>query len=85
MKKIETYEEYEDEHDDVEEESTIVSVFDFISTWFIRIGIVIAVILILIFLFSGKMLTALFYVIVLIGAFLLGYGFMFLLDFFVSD
>lgn len=90
----EDYDNYEDYHDveDEEEDDTnvesdakdeVVSIFAFISTWFIRIGLVLAVILLIAFLISGKFLTAVLYLCGLAVAFVLGYGFMYCLDHFI--
>lgn len=77
------------EYDYYEEEDNsrfdLVSVLSFISNWFIRIGMVIAVILFAVFLFSGKIMMALFYIFGLIVAFLFGYAIMFLIDFFSRE
>ncbi len=94
MEQYDEYEEYEYSDDDFAEDEVnqnnhdtsnddkerMVSIISFISTWFIRIGIVIAIVLLLVFFVTGKVLTALFYIIGLVVAFLFGYGFMFLLD-----
>lgn len=84
MRNEDEYEDYfDDETDDYEntkEKENYVSILSILSTWFIRIGIVIAIILTIVFLVTGKLLTAFFYIIGLLVAFLFGYGFMYLLD-----
>ena len=92
MRQYDDYEEYED-YEDIEEDTSrekkyssrnheekMITIFSFISTWFIRIGIAIAAILLIVFFVTGKVLTALFYIIGLVVSFLCGYGFMYLLD-----
>ena len=94
-----TYEDYQDEDYDTDEDSDddedydtdedsdskneVISVFAFISTWFIRIGLVLAAILFLAFLISGKLLTAILYLCGLAVAFVFGYGFMYCLEHFI--
>jgi hypothetical protein len=81
--KDEEYEEYEDLDDGIK---TIdyIAVLSLISKWFIRIGIFIAAVLILIFLFTFKIKTLLYYVMGLVLAFFFGYFFMFCLDKLIS-
>ncbi len=81
---LESYEEYDSNTSKTTDNDQLVSIFSLISTWFIRIGIVIAIILLIVFFITGKVMTAFFYVIGLVVAFLFGYGFMYLLDHFVS-
>lgn len=79
------FNDYEEDYDeDYEKDNSLVTIFDFISKWFIRIGLVIGIILLIILLFSGKIMNALILIIGLCVAFILGFGFMFLLDYFVS-
>ncbi len=63
----------------------MISTFTPISTWFGRVGIIIAVVLILYFLFTAKFTTMILYVVGLVGAFFFGYLFMYLLERFTSD
>ena len=76
----------DDEGYEVSEETyNTVSFVSLLSTWFIRIMLVIAVILFAYFLFKGKVLTALLYVLGLILAYFFGYFFVYLLDFITSN
>ena len=68
-----------------EEEDTIVSLLSVASIWFIRFGLVVGVILFLYFIFTGKIFTAILYVIGLIIAYFFGYFFMFFLDKFTDN
>lgn len=63
----------------------MISTFTLISTWFGRVGIIIAVVLILYFLFTAKFTTMILYVVGLVGAFFFGYLFMYLLERFTSN
>ena len=63
----------------------LISILATISTWFIRIGMAIGVILFIYFIVTGKIITALLYIIGLVVAFFFGYGFMFCLDHFVEN
>ena len=84
------YDEYEEEllEDDFsnEKEDSLSFIFtlSFLSTWFIRIGMVVAVILFVYYIITGKILMACFYILGLTIAFFFGYVFMFLLDKFIS-
>lgn len=82
MKDYDYYDDEYESNDEKEDNFDLASVLSFIATWFIRIGMVIAVILFAVFLFSGKVMTALFYIIGLIVAFFFGYAIMFLIDYF---
>ena len=75
-------EEYEEEKS--ENKSGIIPILDLIATWFIRIGLGIGVILLLYFMFSGKFLEAILYIIGLVFCYFFGYFFMFCLDTFLS-
>ncbi len=68
-----------------EEEDTIVSLLSVASIWFIRFGLVVGVILFLYFILTGKIFTAILYVIGLIIAYFFGYFFMFFLDKFTDN
>ena len=61
-------------------EFNIISFLLVASVWFIRFGIVVAVILLFYFIVVGKIATAFLYVLGLIVAYFFGYGFMFCLD-----
>ena len=80
FKNNDDYEEYEEEEEHEQEENTIIPILDFISTWFIRIGIVFATIALIYFIATGRFATALLYIIGLIVAYFFGYFFMFVLD-----
>ncbi|MBR1718687.1 MAG: hypothetical protein IJ715_05405 [Bacilli bacterium] len=56
-----------------------------VSTWVIRIILVIAAILFLYFIFMGNIVTALLYALGLILAYFFGYFFVYLLDFITSN
>ena len=81
--KKDNYKYFQDDDGD-EDSDAVVAVFASISTWFIRIGMVVAGILLLYFIFSGKIGSAVLYILGLIVAFFFGYFFMFLLDKFTS-
>lgn len=79
-KKSYSGEEYYEDDSDID----AISLMSLISTWFGRIGMFIAVILCLVFLFSGQFKNLILYVISLGVAYLFGYVFMYLLVFFTS-
>ena len=81
--KKDNYKYFQDDDGD-EGSDAVVAVFASISTWFIRIGMVVAGILLLYFIFTGKIGSAVLYILGLIVAFFFGYFFMFLLDKFTS-
>lgn len=62
----------------------IISILSFISTWFIRIGLVVAFIVFIYYIFTGRFGTAFLYILGLVVAYWFGYGLMFLLDKFVA-
>jgi len=89
------YEDYTDETDYTEEDYEefekgskdgipLLGILAGFSKWFIRIGIAIGVILLVMFFVTGKPGTAFLYFFGLVISFFFGYGFMFLLDFFIS-
>ncbi len=80
MKDLQNYDEEFEEYYDDENDSQFISVLAFISKWFIRIGLVIAVILFVYYIISGKATTGLLFLLGLVVAYFFGYGFMFLLD-----
>ena len=67
-------EEYEDD------EVSFMPLLSTISKWFIRIGVVIMVILLLYFIIKADFMSAFLFVIGMIGAYFFGYLFMFCLD-----
>ena len=72
-----------DEYDDIKntkENYNLVSLFSIISTWFIRIGIVIGAMLLVYFIVVGKIFSAFIFIIGLIIAYFFGHFFMFCLD-----
>ena len=89
MKDYPNFEEYGnlDEYEDYEEEndSLFIATLATISKWFIRVGIVIAIILFIYYIVTGKVTSGLLFLLGLIVAYFFGYGFMFLLDRLVSD
>lgn len=87
MKEYDIYDDYEEleDIDNMEEESVLIRILSFLSTWFIRIGIIIAIILFIYYLVTGKVTTAFLFVLGLVVAFFFGYFFMFLLDKLVSS
>ena len=84
MKSYDLYDELED-IEEYEEESPVISLLSIFSKWFIRIGIIIAVVLFLYYIFTGKIASAFLFVLGLVAAFFFGYLFMFLLDKLVSS
>lgn len=75
------FEDYEVE--EIEEENSVITVLSVISTWFIRIGMIIAVILFIYFIITGKILDAVLFILGLAVAYFFGYFFMFCLDKFI--
>ena len=84
MKSYDLYDELEDIND-YEEQSPVISLLSIFSKWFIRVGMVVAIILFLYYLFTGKIASAFLFVLGLVAAFFFGYIFMFLLDKLVSS
>ena len=84
MKSYDLYDELED-IEDYEEQSPVISLLSIFSKWFIRVGMVVAIILFLYYLFTGKITSAFLFVLGLVAAFFFGYIFMFLLDKLVSS
>ena len=84
MRELDNYNDYDDEfeeyYDDEDEDSTFIWTLAAISKWFIRIGIVIAVILFIYYIMAGKASSAFLFILGLVVAFFFGYGFMFILD-----
>lgn len=62
------------------EKIDVISILSTVSNWFIKLGIVIAVILVVYYTFTGGILDALLYILGLVISFFFGYFFMFLLD-----
>ncbi len=76
-------EEFEDEYDvydQDDEDSLFIGTLATISKWFIRLGIVIAIILFIYYIVTAKISSAFLFILGLVVAFLFGYGFMFLID-----
>lgn len=84
--------EYEDDNDDEEvkeekeevkknseENSGLLSFLSIFSTWFSRLGVAIAIILIAVFIVKGQFDNLLLYIIGLIASFFFGYFFMYIL------
>ena len=79
------FDEYEDDYEEEEKsENTTIWLLDLISTWFIRIGIVLAAIALIYFVVMGQFFSAFLYIIGLLVAYGFGYFFMFCLDRFLS-
>ena len=84
-------EKYDDEFLDEEVDENESSEFNMISflsvasVWFIRFGMVVAVILLVYFIVVGKIATAFLYILGLVVAYFFGYGFMFFLDKFIEN
>ena len=84
-------EKYDDEflEEEVDEnessEFNMISFLSVASIWFIRFGMVVAVILLVYFIVVGKIATALLYILGLVVAYFFGYGFMFCLDKFIES
>ena len=76
-------EEVVDEND--ESEFNMISFLSIASVWFIRFGMVVAVILLVYFIVVGKIVTAFLYILGLVVAYFFGYGFMFCLDKFIES
>ena len=84
-------EKYDDEflEEEVDEnessEFNMISFLSVASIWFIRFGMVVAVILLIYFIVVGKIGTAFLYILGLVVAYFFGYGFMFCLDKFIES
>lgn len=84
-------EKYDDEflEEEVDEnessEFNMISFLSVASVWFIRFGMVVAVILLVYFIVVGKIATAFLYILGLVVAYFFGYGFMFFLDKFIES
>ena len=84
-------EKYDDEflEEEVDEnessEFNMISFLSVASIWFIRFGMVVAVILLVYFIVVGKIATAFLYILGLVVAYFFGYGFMFCLDKFIES
>ena len=87
MKNYDIYDKYDEleDIDEYEEENVVINLLSIISKWFIRVGMVIAIILFIYYLFTGKIANAFLFVLGLVAAFFFGYLFMFLLDKLVSS
>lgn len=77
----------DDDYEEIEEKKfnpgSLLSVVALISIWFIRIGAVMGICLLIAFFVMGKVGTAFLFILGLIVAFFFGYGFMFCLDHFM--
>ena len=76
--------ELEEDYNSYHGDDSIISILSLVSTWFIRLGMVFAVIVLLYFFINGKLLSAFLYILGLIIAYFFGYIFMYFLDKFVS-
>ena len=70
----------EDEELEETEETSWIPILSVASKWFIRIGVVIGIILLIYYIVVGKVFSAFIFVIGLIVAYFFGYFFMFCLD-----
>ena len=77
MSQYDDYEEYEDEKDN---KANFIPMLDLVSTWFIRIGLVLATITLIYYVATGKFLSFLLYILGLVVAYFFGYFFMLILD-----
>ena len=89
MGKYSTYqdiedEEYEEVYDDYDDDISLIPLLATISKWFIRIGIVVGIILLLYFIVKTDFMSAFLFVIGMIVAYFFGYLFMFCLDKFTT-
>lgn len=86
MGKYSSYQDIEDEEYeeyDEEEDVSILPILAVVSKWFIRIGIVVGIILLLYFIVKTDFMAAFLFVIGMIVAYFFGYLFMFCLDRFI--
>ena len=83
------YFEEDDEHNDNnilnKSDNSFYNILSFVSTWFIRAGIAIMIILVVVFLVQWKLKSLLLYIIGLCVSFVLGYLFMYLLMSFTNN
>ena len=84
MGKYSSYQDIDDEEYYDDEEVSLIPVLSTVSKWFIRIGIVIMIILLLYFIVKTDFMSAFLFVIGMIGAYFFGYLFMFCLDKFTT-
>lgn len=79
---------YEDDNNyeevDSKREVNLIIVLGILSNWFIKLGIVLAICLLIMFFVTGKVMVAFIYVFGLIVAFSFGYVFMFCIDHFLT-
>ena len=77
---------FDDDYEEIEEEEErnidngTILLLDFIATWFIRIGLVLAFIALVYYIVTGQVFSAFMYIIGLVIAYFFGYFFMFCLD-----
>ncbi len=79
--------EYNDDYEELEEKrfnpGSFLSVIALLSTWFIRLGVAMGIVLLVTLFVMGRISTVFLFILGLIVAFFFGYGFMFCLDHFV--
>lgn len=101
VQEYDDYDDYDDEEEDIVSKNHTTSrkvsitnkksntndnnIISLISKWFIRIGVVIMVILIFVFIVQWKLATLLLYILGLSVSFILGYLFMYLLMMFTDN
>lgn len=74
------YQDYDDEEYEEEKESSIIPILATISKWFIRIGMVLAVIVGIYYLCNLQIFNLFLFIIGLVVSYFFGYFFMFCLD-----
>ena len=80
MSKYNDYDDYEEYEEEKENKTNLIPILDLISTWFIRIGLVLATITLIYYVATGKFLSFLLYILGLVCAYFFGYFFMLILD-----
>ena len=77
---------FDDDHNSssVDEGFDMIHFLDIFSTWFIRIGLAIGVILLIYYIVVGNIFSALLFILGMVVAYAFGYFFMFCLDKFMS-
>ena len=81
---MDNYDDYEEEMEESSSEVKLLPILGLVSTWFIRIGMGIGVILLFYYLITGKVVSALLFILGLVVAFFFGYFLMFCIDKFMS-
>ena len=74
-----------DENSSVVDNSVLINILGTIATWFIRIGLLIGVILLVYYIVIGNIFSALLFVLGLVVAYFFGYFFMYCLDKFMTQ